>query len=41
MDTYSIIAFMLTLATAIAYVNHRYIKMQPTMAYKPTKRYLF
>ena len=32
MDTYSIIAFMLTLATAIAYVNHRYIKMQPTIA---------
>jgi monovalent cation:H+ antiporter, CPA1 family len=32
MNTYAIIAFMLTLATALAYINHRFIKMQPTIA---------
>jgi monovalent cation:H+ antiporter, CPA1 family len=32
MSTYSIIAFLLTMATGIAYINHRYIKMQPTIA---------
>ncbi len=32
MNIYSIVAFLLTLATALAYINHRYIKMQPTIA---------
>lgn len=32
MNVYSIVAFLLTLATALAYINHRYIKMQPTIA---------
>ena len=32
MSTYAIIAFLLNLATALAYINHRYIKMQPTIA---------
>ncbi len=32
MSTYAIIAFLLNLATALAYINHRFIKMQPTIA---------
>lgn len=32
MSTYNIIAFMISMATIISYVNHRFIKMQPTIA---------
>ena len=32
MNIYSIVAFLMSLATALAYINHRYIKMQPTIA---------
>ncbi len=32
MSTYAIVAFLLNLATALAYINQRYIKMQPTIA---------
>ncbi len=32
MTEYQIIAFMLTLAVAISYINHRFIKMQSTIA---------
>lgn len=32
MNEYQIIAFMLTLAVAISYINHRFVKMQSTIA---------
>jgi len=32
MNSYSLISLLLTFAIAISYINHRYIKMQPTIA---------